>query len=360
MKLRYIFVFFISIFFSSCENNKINSQLDNLFTSRIFLEYEKMPSNNYIWGTPMDMLYCDSAIMVFDEKSENGLFHLINLNDLDSIYDFGKKGQGIGEFIMPFDFQLFSKSAVSVYDLYKKTLSVLNIPEIKNGTYNDSILIKDTILGTIKVLPTVFNTFVSLGFYEDCMFKLWGAGLIEEKRYAEYPYRDKEEQQIANNSRGMAYQGIIRVNSNMNKFVYAVNTSEIIYFYKIDTVDISLIKKYEISYPVYKTQVDGDMRAAPISSLNESTFISLCVSPKYVYALYSGKNFKEKGLEAFTGTIIYQFDWDGNAIKKYELNIPVTLICVDDEDKALYAFSNMPDPELIRFKLKYNNNVPIY
>ena len=46
------------------------------------------------------------------------------------------------------------------------------------------------------------------------------------------------------------------------------------------------------------------------------------------------------------------FDWNGNTVQKYELNIPVTLISVDDEDKALYAFSNMPDPELIKFKLK--------
>lgn len=176
MKLKYIVVFFISIVFYSCENNKINSRLDNLFTSKVFLEYEKMSSNNYIWGTPMDMLYCDSAIMVFDEKSENGLFHLVNLNNLDSIYDFGKKGQGVDEFLMPFDFQLFNEKAISVYDLYKKTLSVLNIPEIKTGIRNYSILIKDTIPGTIKVLPTAFNTFVSLGFYEDCMFRLWGLG----------------------------------------------------------------------------------------------------------------------------------------------------------------------------------------
>ena len=40
-----------------------------------------------------------------------------------------------------------------------------------------------------------------------------------------------------------------------------------------------------MNYPVYKTQVDGDMRAAPISSLNNSTFISLSTSPQYVYAL---------------------------------------------------------------------------
>lgn len=94
------------------------------------------------------------------------------------------------------------------------------------------------------------------------------------------------------------------------------------------------------------------MRAAPISSSINSTFISLCISPKYVYGLYSGKNFKENGLETLAGTIIYVFDWNGEAIKKYELNVPVTLISVDNKDEMLYAFSNMPDPELIRFKIK--------
>ncbi len=55
----------------------------------------------------------------------------------------------------------------------------------------------------------------------------------------------------------MAYQGIIRLNPFMDKFVYAVNTSEIIHFYKINNTDISLIKKYEMNYPIYKTQVEG-------------------------------------------------------------------------------------------------------
>lgn len=229
MKLKYVFVL---IFFCACKNVKTDCQIDDLFTNRIFLEYEKIPSNGYIWGTPMDMIYCDSAIIVFDEKSEDGLFHLVDLNDLDSIYDFGKKGQGVNEFLMPFDIQLFGKSSISVYDLYKKTLNVMNISDVKNRISNFSVLTKDTIPGTIKVFPTAFNTFVSLGFYEDCMFRLWGTGLIEEEHFMEYPYKDGDEKQIANRLRGMAYQGIIRLNPFMDKFVYAVNTSEIIHFIK--------------------------------------------------------------------------------------------------------------------------------
>lgn len=340
----------MSFFFHGCKDEE-NCKLDNLFKNKQLLQYDKFLSSDYLWGTPMDMLYCDSSVFVFDEKSENALFHLVNLSNHDIIYNFGKKGQGANEFLMPFDFQSLGKNSISVYDLYNKTLSILNISELKNGEFDQSILTKDTMPGTIKVLPTAFNTFVSLGFYEDSMFRLWGGGLVE-KKYAEYPYKDTKEHQIANRLRGMAYQGILRLNSNRNKFVYAVNTSDIIYFYKVDSDNITLVKKYEMNYPIYKTQDNGDIRSAPISSLNKNTFISLCTSPKYVYGLYSGKNFKDNGLESLTGTIIYVFDWNGATIMKYELNIPVTQICVDDKDVFLYAFSNMPDPELIRFKLK--------
>lgn len=55
---------FVLIFFCACKNVKTDCQIDDLFTNRIFLEYEKIPSNGYIWGTPMDMIYCDSAIIV--------------------------------------------------------------------------------------------------------------------------------------------------------------------------------------------------------------------------------------------------------------------------------------------------------
>ena len=63
---------------------------------------------------------------------------------------------------------------------------------------------------------------------------------IEEEHFMEYPYKDGDEKQIANRLRGMAYQGIIRLNPFMDKFVYAVNTSEIIHFYKINNLHLML------------------------------------------------------------------------------------------------------------------------
>lgn len=41
----------------------------------------------------------------------------------------------------------------------------------------------------------------------------------------------------------------------------------------------------------------------------------------------------------------------GRACRKIILDLPVFRFCVDKEDKAIYAFSNNPDPVLVRFSL---------
>lgn len=48
------------------------------------------------------------------------------------------------------------------------------------------------------------------------------------------------------------------------------------------------------------------------------------------------------------------FDWSGNPVTKYALDIFVTEICISPDDAVLYAISNKPDPELIYFNLKSN------
>lgn len=94
---------------------------------------------------------------------------------------------------------------------------------------------------------------------------------------------------------------------------------------------------------------EGDARAAPISADNIRTFIDATASNHFVYLLYSGKTYKEEGMKSFEGTIVYVFDWSGKAYKKYILNLPVFRFCVDKDDRAIYAFSNNPDPVLVRF-----------
>ncbi len=335
----------------SCSSNNNSKAFDDIFEEADSLNYSEMLFKDYLWGTPMDMMYLDSSLFVFDERNESGLFHVIELDRLDSIHSFGEKGQGDNEFVMPFDFQLINNTVVGVFDLANKSLYPVDLREVKRHLYKYPIYAKDTIANTIKLIPTIYNTFVAQGFYDDCVFKLWGSGMNEIRSYGEYPYKDADEKSIENRLRGMAYQGMIRSNPSRNKFVYAVKSANIIYFYEINPKDLVLVKKYEYNYPKYITKVQGDARSAPMAPDNNKTFISLCTSERYVYALYSGKNFKSNGLEAFSGNIMYVFDWSGKPIKKFVLNASLTQICVNRNDRELFGFSNMREPVILKFRL---------
>ncbi|HZH54366.1 MAG TPA: BF3164 family lipoprotein [Sphingobacteriaceae bacterium] len=65
-------------------------------------------------------------------------------------------------------------------------------------------------------------------------------------------------------------------------------------------------------------------------------FLNGFVTDKYIYLLYSGKNTKAD--KSFYGEYIYVFDWNGNPVKKLELDKSVLCIAVSQDDKVLYTF----------------------
>lgn len=65
-------------------------------------------------------------------------------------------------------------------------------------------------------------------------------------------------------------------------------------------------------------------------------FLSLSITPKYVYALYSGKKKKDNLIKA-TGKTIYIFDHKGNLKRIFNLDAPSIAIAVDSNDGKLYS-----------------------
>ena len=89
-------------------------------------------------------------------------------------------------------------------------------------------------------------------------------------------------------------------------------------------------------------------------NLLQKGYIDVYTTEQYVYALYSGKTIKDATSGAFESNQVLVFDWSGNPVTKYALDIFVTEICISPDDAVLYAISNKPDPELIYFNLKSN------
>ncbi len=341
-----VVVFSVCLF--SCSQNVDKNSIDALFSGGDTIKCTVLNTDGHLWGKPFSMKYIDSMLFVYDDIAGENIFHLVDLNHDNKVLGLGRKGQGGNEFIMPMEYLPCGDTAIAVFDYANKRLSALSVDDFLNQRNEPEVCYKDTFSGTIKLFPTKFNTELSFGFYDDCMFYLQKNNQILQK-LGDFPYRDAQEKQIENRLRGLAYQGTLQNNPSNDKFVYAVNSAEIVYFYHIDSTSVRKVCEYQYSYPQYQPMQEGDARAAPISADNIRTFIDATASNHFVYLLYSGKTYKEEGMKSFEGTIVYVFDWSGKAYKKYILNLPVFRFCVDKDDRAIYAFSNNPDPVLVRF-----------
>ena len=79
--------------------------------------------------------------------------------------------------------------------------------------------------------------------------------------------------------------------------------------------------------------------------------IDVSVTDQYVYILYSGRNFKESKDKAFLGNRIDVYDWEGKHVKRLNLDVDVQVMCIKEDDSAIYAIAPLPDPVLVSFSL---------
>lgn len=85
---------------------------------------------------------------------------------------------------------------------------------------------------------------------------------------------------------------------------------------------------------------------------NKTTFMGLQAFDDIVYALYAGKDrVNEDDNDARDHcTVLLAFDWDGNPVRKYELDNAVTGFYLDGEN--LYGISYNPAAKIYRFPLR--------
>jgi hypothetical protein len=244
---------------------------------------------------------------------------------------------------------LYGDSLIGVYDVYKRNLVEMNLRQIKQGNIQFPVLMQDSLM-SLNICPTQYDTYLGLGFYENNMFSLTGKH-IGSRYYYEYPYRDKQEKEVKNRLRGMAYQGTLSSNKSLNRFVFAIGSAPIFSLYSVNKDNIDKSFEFVGGYPEYKTEDTGTTRSAPMSVANKMAFIKAYATEKYVYLLYSGNSYKEVGVKAFNGKIIYQLAWDATPICKFVLDFPIMNFCVSDSDDTIYALMDKEEVELVKYSL---------
>ena len=82
---------------------------------------------------------------------------------------------------------------------------------------------------------------------------------------------------------------------------------------------------------------------------NKNGFFDVATSDELIYAIYSGKSFEEAGPSLDECEYLMIFDWDGNPVGCYKLNVPLYAICYSKQDRLLYGIPLGEEEILLKF-----------
>ena len=112
----------------------------------------------------------------------------------------------------------------------------------------------------------------------------------------------------------------------------------------------SLIEYKQLSYYAPKFTIT-DRGGIAFSKDNRIGFCALDCDEDYVYALYSGKSFNSDGLLNHHCKNLLIYDWKGNPIKRYILDIPLYSMRIDKDKKLVYGIAYNPEGVLVEYQL---------
>lgn len=336
--MRVYWVILCSMLFFSCQEGKKKME-------SVLLKHETVVlSDSLVMGMPMKLTCVDGNLVMLDIKSE-AFFHWVRLPHAQYMGSFGERGQGPDQFLNIKSLHAF-RDTLYAYDLYKAEL-VQVVP------HQQRLLFKPTAQlpkgWTMDLLPLREGYYCGNGCYEQGMFQLMDATGKVLHISDDYPSRDENEAKLSNQVRFMAYQGCMDTNGK-GSFVYLTAQSKQFHIYELQQNDLVKVAEHLESYPLYKAD-EGDGFSVRHDENALAGYRDVIADDDCFYALYSGRNFKEYQMKSFECTTLYVYDWKGALLKTYELDIPVTTICLDKQHRVFYAIANLPDPTLVKFSI---------
>jgi hypothetical protein len=285
------------------------------------------------------------------DQANKYILHIFDIKNNKYINNLGSKGQGPNEFLYLSSLVNSTSHHFLAYDLLDNSLKKINIDSLLAGNVFYDKLITFNSISNLSVFPTEYDNYIAFGLYDSNMFKLIGKDGGDLGYFLDFPVEKSKMNGIDNKNTALAYQGILSINPDKNKMVYASLYSTILGIYDINQASIAQNFLLLYDYPQYTIQNEEKGMSSPITKDGISAFRDVYVTDKYIYSLYSGKKISALKEKAFEAQDIYVFDWDGNPIVHYNLDVAINTIAVIPDNKKIYAISNLPEPTLIEFEI---------
>jgi hypothetical protein len=153
-------------------------------------------------------------------------------------------------------------------------------------------------------------------------------------------------QKIPDHIYSTGYQGWYTVHPDNNKFVFAAFFG--CRFQIFDFVNNTIQPKVDLFFwdPVLREE----NRVCILDRQSKMGFQNIDSNQQFIYALYSGKT-KADHLDELTCSHLLVFDWDGNPVKRYLLDTPLSSFCMNEAGTKLYGVAFTPETTIVQYDL---------
>lgn len=346
--MKYLYAYWMigfSLLLMACSGRDGKQRADDF----VRLQHQDFMDEHCLLGAPTNICLTDSLVVIVDTKSDS-IFHFIDRNSGKHRGDYGCKGQAPGEYLLVSCVAPYRHDTVCFYDVNKHQLSYMRMspsrkaPVVWKGFHEPEYL-----HCYLQAMPAE-SKFVTMGIYQDACVCVLDKDGKRVGLYAEFPFRDERERHTDKVVLSQAYMASLCRNAESGYFAYAVFGAELLSIFRLQGDSVKLVKEVHHTYPDYTygekiTEHHGLSKETPFG------YIAACGTPHFIYVLYSGKSYKEHQLNAFLGHTVLVYDWEGRLLKELALDLPASLLCVDDKDEYLYAVVADGEYRLVRYPL---------
>lgn len=295
---------------------------------------------------PMRISLSDSILFLLNNDTE-GLVQLINVHTGREIGRYGLFGSGPGDLMTP-RFVQKKDSILFVYDAKLRrfnqyVLGADNTLNLKNSTQftyylDDILMLSDSVLVANVLDPQLKK----LSFFQrDSLLSTVG----------DYPLIKGDT---------AALDKLVQLEGFISSLAWNALRREIAVTYK----QTDLIEIYD-ELGCLKSRIQGPDNFLPSKSVKnigdaqkvtanigeeKDAYFSPIATDNELFVLYSGRIY-HPGDKNYLLEQLFVFDWNGNPIRRYKLDIPIFRFVIDESSRTIYGITDSPEFRIIQFNL---------
>jgi hypothetical protein len=299
---------------------------------------------------PWQLFFMDSLFVIKDIGSEH-ILHVIDPGSGKAVHGI-RKGNGPNEIVSLGSIEA-KNGKIYIYDIARKIIYRMN----PQSSISDSVMHYEEYLRlSTEYRPFLLNVtgrgILATGLFEEGVFMYMNPESGESHFSVDYPEFENTAHLEKMEKAALYLSKQVTVKPDETGLACAYSDVGVISFCRLEKHTVSEYRKIIYFGSEFMTGNHPGQPAVVYKKGNKTAFCSIASTDKYVYVTYSGRSFETHKNEAVHECeYLLVYDWEGNPVKYYHLDIPLFDFSLDAAGHVIYGISLQPEGVIVKYSL---------